>query len=350
MFQTNAPFVEPPPRTAPGSRRNDGALRLPAARQLVFPPPGHGFTPTGLNDAGDIIGNLIHPSRFTGASWSASGLFLPPHHLRNQELPTAEMAHPFAALNASGVVVGTRGESAKSLFAWASHRGDFGAEFWPHHLSFAQDVNASGDVVGKMMINADPVLVSRAFLISASGTPRYFDPPEGGLTDAIAINDSGTVLFAVTPLSTRTASQRAWLWHGEEFIPLSLPPRCSSRAIALNEANQVVGFIETEFGLRRPVLWTEGRPLDLNTRESQDFCPTCITDDGIVGGTALDSHARRSACIWTSGKGLQFLEDLQPASKAQPLDTVVAINAGHQILASRHTGHQSVGLLLDPQG
>lgn len=318
------------------------------ARQLMFPPPGHGFVPTALNDAGDVIGNLIHPSRFPGASWTASGLFLPPHHFRNHQLPSAAMAHPFAALTQHGVVVGTQGRSAQQLFAWASHRGDFGREFWPANLSFAQDVNTPGTVVGKMMINADPVLVARAFLLPPEGPPRYFDAPEGGLTDAVAINDGGMVLFNVTALSTRQARHRAWLWQAEEFIPLSVPPRCSSRAVALNEAHQVVGFIETEFGLQRPVWWSEGRPLDLNTKESQDFRPSCISHHGMVGGSALNIHAERAACIWTADHGLQFLDDLQPRATAVRLDEVVAINAKHQILASRHSGHQAVGFLLEP--
>lgn len=348
MFQTSASFVEPPPPTSPGIRSTRPGPVYQTARQLVFPPRGHGFSPTDLNDSGDIIGNLIHPSRFEGAPWMASGLFLPPHHFRNQQLPTAENALPFGALNSTGVVVGTRGRSPKTLFAWASHRGDFGRDYWPANLSFAQDVNTGGDVVGKMMINADPVLVTRAYLLPAAGRPRYFDAPEGGLTDAIAINDNGMVLFNVTALSTRHTLQRAWLWQAEEFIPLAVPPRCSSQAIALNDAGQVVGCIETEFGLRRPVVWIDGEPRDLNTKDSQDFRPRCISRHGLIGGSALNIHAERAACIWSEAHGLRFLEDLQPRATAQPVDDVVAINSTHQILASHQTGHHSVGWLLDP--
>lgn len=321
MLHPTAPLAHPASRTHALPRH----LHLPlaadytTARQLVFPPPGHGFLPTGINDRGDIIGNLIHPKRFEGASWTAAGLYLPPHHYRNTGMTEAEMAHPFAALSSTGLVAGTCGPSAKRLSAWASHRPTFGQDYWPQNLSFAQGVNARGQVVGKMLLNADPILVSRAFLIGPDGPPRYFDAPEGGLTDAIAINDRGTVLFNVTALSTRTALQRAWLWRDETFIPLQAPPRCSSEAIALNASDQTVGFIETEFGRRRPVLWTDGQPLDLNTRDAQDFRPTCISDHGVIGGSALNSHADRAACIWTAGRGLQFLQDLQPrASGGNP--------------------------------
>ena len=349
LLETNTPFIDSAHPIPLPSDRDTSALHFNPARQLVFPPPAHGFLPTGLNDSGDTIGNLIHPTRFEGASWTASGLYLPPHHFRNSELPEAEMAHPFAALSSSGLVVGTRGRSAKRLAAWASHLANFGEKYWPDNLSFAQDVNTQGDTVGKMLLNANPVLVSRAFLIQPDRPPRYFDAPEGGLTDAISINDRGSVLFNVTALSTRVAVQRAWLWRGEEFIPLQVPSRCASNAVALNASDQVVGFIETEFGRRRPVLWTEGRPIDLNTKDAQDFRPTCLSGDGIVGGSALNIRAERSACIWSAEYGLQFLQDLQPRSTAEPLHNVVTINSAHQILACRIDGQQSIGFRLDPQ-
>jgi hypothetical protein len=348
---TTANLLESAPPMRPVQSRGDArkpALHPCKVRQLVFPPSGHGYHPTGLNAQGDVIGNIVNPIRFPGAKWTATGLYLPPHHFRNRTLPSAQMHYPFAGLNDEGIVVGTEGSTPETLGAWASHLGSFGRQFWPDHLSHAQDVNRRGDIVGKTLLAADPVLVARAFLMRAGENPRYFIPPEGGLSDAIAVNDQGAVLFNITALSTRSPQKRAWLWQDEEFLPLPLPPRCASTAVALNQCNDVVGFIENEFGLRRPVLWTEGRPQDLETLEAQDFRPACINNAQVIGGSALNAFAQRAACIWTQQQGLRFLPPPSDSAHETALHDVVAINDRGQILATQVRDKQSLGFLLEP--
>lgn len=346
MLNSQAPFVDP--ASSPVEASASSLPQQYETRQLVFPPQDHGYRPTGLNDAGHVIGNIIHPVRFPGDHWKATGLYLPPHHFRNQTLPSAEMACPFMAINEEGLVVGTQGSNTDELGAWASHLGAFGRQYWPEHLSHAQDVNALGEVVGKTLLAADPVLVARAFFVRPGAEPRYFVPPEGGLTDAIALNDASTILFNVTALSTRSPLRRAWLWQEEEFVVLRVPPRCASVGIALNERDDVVGMVETEFGLRRPVIWINGEPQDLDTTEAQDFRPTCLNNDRLIGGSALNAFAQRAACIWSPQEGLRFLDQLQSPPNSQPLKDVVAINQANQILATQVVENQPLGFLLDP--
>lgn len=347
MLHSQAPFVGS--FSDESTRASSPQPTSLIARQLVFPPKDHGYRPTGLTESGDVVGNIINPVRFPGDAWTATGLYLPPRHFRNQTLPSAEMACPFAATSDSGLVVGTEGQSTNRLGAWASHLGAFGRQFWPDHPSHAQDVNRQGEIVGKTLLTADPVLVARAFLLCPGDEPRYFVPPEGGLSDAIALNDSGTILFNVNALSTRSPLRRAWLWQDDEFVPLQVPPRCASVGVALNAHDQVVGFIETEFGLRRPVLWGDEQPEDLNTTEAQDFRPTCLNNRGVIGGSALNASAKRAACLWTAEAGLQFLADLQGPESPQPLADVVAVNDRGQVLATQVIHNQPLGFLLDPQ-
>lgn len=317
-------------------------------REPVVPPDGHGFRPAALNAQGDLIGNFIEPLRFEGASWNATGHALSAGPAVEGGPFHAERALPFQAISSNGLIAGTIGAPAAQRGAWASHIGPFGRLYWPDTLSFAQGVNAAGVVIGKTLLTANPVLVARAFLMRPGERPQYFNPPDGGLTDAIALNDEGGVLFNVTALSTRAPIGRAWLWQNDTFIPLELPPRCASTAIALNAHHHAVGLIETEFGLRRPTLWIDGHPQDLETTMAEDFVPTCLNDHLVIGGSALNRQAQRAACVWTASHGLQFLDELTPDPTAAALREVVALNNSGQILATLTESNRAHGFVLEP--
>lgn len=262
--------------------------------------------------------------------------------------PTAERTLPYAALSSNGLIAGTTGESASRGGAWASHLGAFGRTFWPDNLSFGQDVNAAGTVVGKVLLTANPVLVARAFLVRPGEQPQHFLPPDGGLPDAVAINDEGAVLLNVTPLATKASTTRAWLWHAHDYMPLEIPACSVSTACDLNRNHQVVGFVEDEFGLRRPTLWTDGRPQDLETTMAEDFVPTCLNDELIIGGSALNRHAQRAACIWSPNQGLTFLANRVENAPSAPFEKVSGLNNVGQILADLTQANQPRGFLLSP--
>ncbi|MDB4473755.1 hypothetical protein N9023_02015 [Opitutaceae bacterium] len=317
-------------------------------RELAPPHPGYGFRPTAINEQGQIIGNRIDPLRFEGASVSATGQILPEITLTNDAPTRAERALPYAALSSNGLVAGTVGTPAGLRGAWASHLGAFGRELWPDNLSFAQGINAAGTVVGKMLLTATPLLVARAFLVTADGQPTHFAPPDGGLPDAIDINDAGTVLLNVTPLSIGAESPRAWLWREGNFIALPVPFGATSTAIALNGKGHVVGYIENEFGVRRPTLWIDQEPLDLETTMTADFIPTCINDDLMIGGSAINLCNQRRACVWSPREGLQFLQEHETARRETQLETVVDLTDSGRALAMLTVDNQPRGFLLEP--
>lgn len=317
-------------------------------RELAPPQPGYGFQPTAINEQGQVIGNRIDPLRFEGASVTATGQILPEITLTDDAPPVAERALPYAALSSNGLVAGTVGAPAGLRGAWASHLGAFGRELWPDNLSFAQGINAAGTVVGKILLTVTPLLVARAFLVTADGQPTHFAPPEGGLPDAVDINDSGAVLLNVTPLSIGGESPRAWLWREGNFIALPVPFGATSTAIGLNGKGHVVGYIENEFGVRRPTLWIDQEPLDLETTMTADFIPTCINNELMVGGSAINPYNQRRACIWSPRDGLQFLQAHDDAIQEPPLKTVVDLTDSGRVLALLTVDNQPHGFLLEP--
>jgi hypothetical protein len=317
--------------------------------ELVQPAPGHCFRPTALNDRGFAIGNLIKPRRFEGASWSAAGLCFPPLPDKPLGEICAENAWPFSAVSSTGLIAGTVGASDDTRRAWASHRGDFGQRFWPNALSFAQGVNAAGTVVGKTLIASDPVLISRGFVLQEAGRPQFFHAPDGGFTDAIAVNDRGTVLLNITGLASRAPRLSSWIWSADAYTPLETPSDCASCGVAMTSDDTVLGFVEPRSGPRYVVLWVNQRLTALNLSTDRKFRPRGLNDQLVAAGSALSPSGERLACRWSFGRGLEFLRDLCPEPPKVTFTDATAINQAGQILCIGRRGAQDSGFLLNPQ-
>ncbi len=346
MLSSQAPFV------GTETHRPDSTPPAPASyrpESLFSPPADHGFRPTALNDRGDIIGNLVRPPRFEAGAWVASGVHLPAAHSPQLGGHQAENGWPYHALSSSGLIAGTRGTPARARRAWASHLGDFGETYWPGSVSIAQGVNAAGIVVGKTLLPIEPVLISRAFIIGPTGRPRFLNAPEGGMTNAVALNDAGTVLVNVSSLSPADSAHRAWLWHDQVWEPLETPADCSSVGTALSADGIVAGLIQTAGGLECAALWIGGRLVDLGTPFALNFRPLAGHDARLLVGTAVRADGRSAAVRWTPREGVQFLDDLlAPGSASPPLASAVDLNGRGQIIATSHHGAGSGGFLLQP--
>ncbi len=346
MINSLSPFAV---RTQEAPPRRPVPTLLPdhyEVTRLAEPAPGHGFNPTAVNDDGKIIGNMVKPRRFEGASWSAAGVCIPPLPRSSEQPIWAENAWPFSALSSSGLVAGTVSADVTTRRAWASHRGEFGQEFWPNALSFAQGINASGTVVGKTLITAEPLLISRAFRLTSEGRPKFFHAPEGGFTDAVAINDEGTVLLNVTGLSVNSPRLSAWTWDNDSYVPLETPMQHASLGVALTSDGSVLGYVEPKKGPRSVVLWVRGMMTDLNIPIFRKFRPHAINNDLVAVGSALTNTGQRSACRWSFGRGLEFLETLASSDSQSVFTDAVAINQHGQILvATRDGSHENAGLL-----
>ncbi len=345
MLNTQAPFPSAALESPTAAATVPDTYRI---KPIFAPPDDHGYRPAALNDRGEMIGNLVRPPRFEEGSWIASGVHHPVANEATLGGHQAQNAWPYAALSSNGYIAGTHGTPAQNRRAWASHLGDFGELYWPGSVSLAQGVNAEGIVVGKTLLPVEPLLISRGFMIAPGGRPSFFNAPEGGLTDAVAINDAGTVLLNVSSLAPGNPVHRAWLWRDKTWEPLETPAHCSAFGHTLTPDGTVVGLVRTEGDIECAALWRDGRLVDLGIPFALKFRPAAARDAQLIVGTARRPDGRECAARWTPHRGVQFLDDLLVPGQALHLSSALGTNsAGAIIVASDHGAH-STGFLLTP--
>ena len=340
----------PPDSSPPFGDRSSSPPRRYRYSTLHPIPADHGFQATALNDRGDIVGNLIHPHRHEGDAWESSGFRLPKGLPAQHGDECATQHWPYHALSSNGLIAGTTGRGPQAHRAWASHLGVFGECFWPDSVSISQAVNAHGVVVGKTLLPAAPFLIFRAFVMGETGRPRFLTPPEGGMTDAVAVNDGGTVLINVTKLTRTFPRERAWIWQDDVWEPLEAPANCASVGTGLTPEGRVVGYLETEQGLICAAVWVNGRLCDLGTPLIAGFRPVAGNDLGHIVGNAVDEEEQPVACRWTPEFGLEYLRDLIAIPPTEHLVAANGINLRGQIIASTKHHHRLMGCLLEPEG
>ena len=175
-------------------------------------------------------------------------------------------------------------------------------------------------------------------------------PPEGGMTDAVAVNDGGTVLINVTKLTRTFPRERAWIWQDDVWEPLEAPANCASVGTGLTPEGRVVGYLETEQGLICAAVWVNGRLCDLGTPLIAGFRPVAGNDLGHIVGNAVDEEEQPVACRWTPEFGLEYLRDLIAIPPTEHLIAANGINLRGQIIASTKHHHRLMGCLLEPEG
>jgi hypothetical protein len=159
------------------------------------------------------------------------------------------------------------------------------------HPSSAFGLNASGDVVGTWLTGVFP---SEGFLWSA-GRLRTLS----GLFDAFDVNDrrhvAGRGMFEGT-------GARAVLWRDGRPVWLrSLAPPAGeepfSEALALNNADQVVGFARARIGVQHAVIWTPA-PVDIDPGRAD--VGSEATDINQRGEVVVD-ESFGGAYVWKAG-------------------------------------------------
>ncbi|MCF3648856.1 hypothetical protein [Synoicihabitans lomoniglobus] len=351
MLTSNAPFFAPSttavPSHPPFARTRKKSTRYRCTTPITAR-PGLNYRPSGLNDVGDVIGNLISPLRFEGATWTAEGVRRTAAGLIEPGLVSAREAMPYQAISSNGLVAGTVGHPLENRRAWASHLGNFGETFWPESVSFTQGINRDGMVVGKTLFPAAPLLIYRAFVVDASKRPRFLTLPEGGMSDAIGVNDDGVVLVNVTALSQASPRQKAWLWHDDVFIPLEAPPQCSTVATGFSPDGTVIGYRENSFGQRQAVMWVDGHLVDLGVSPAENFIPHAINDHAVIVGSIRKTGGATTAVRWTPRHGLERLADLTDSHYRGTLIDAVAINTSGHIAVVGQRGQTQEGFVLLP--
>jgi uncharacterized membrane protein len=203
-----------------------------------------------INDFGDAVGSDGSSTVTTGVFWD-NGV---PVRVGSDE---GEF-HLFPKrLNNRGTVIAISDDNYS--FVW--NGGSFGPLLPDGHISFPEDINNAGNIVGW-----DNGPTGTRALLWRDGTVEALTTPPG-MTDAQAtgIDDFDHVVgFA---LDSATGIQRAFFWrHGEmKKLPLVRTGDKKAAALAINTWDQVVGNEESAgSSLTFAVLWERGRAIDLN--------------------------------------------------------------------------------------
>lgn len=286
--------------------------------------------PRGLNAGGMVVGNAHPPSRDTRPAlpflWRDGSM---------QALPILPSESPYGyavAINASGTVCGygNTTERHQSALLWragsvrvlpslpgGSSWGAYGINdidqvagesadatgrahmvWWDeagrlHDLGLGRlaGINASGQVVG---LQSGEKGMSERAVRSVDGVLYDLGTLGGPFSAASAINSRGDV---VGWSNVAHGSAHGFLYSGRHLINLGVPPSAtSSRALALNDAGEIVGTAITASG-RRAILWQNGTMADLNDLTAH---PAGVT---LTEATAINGRGQICA-VGRSGKTL----------------------------------------------
>lgn len=255
-------------------------------------------------------------------------LQLAPHPLASDFTRARPLPFPATCRSESGrLCAGATGNLVPEQRAWASHLGAFGERLWPGSISFARGINDGGQVVGDTLIESGPFLLRRAFIVGPNGRGRFLNPPCGGTTSAMAINNAGSILLNAVALGASGDDTTAWLWHEDQYIRLPDLGGGRSWGSHLTPEGRVVGHSTTADGRVHGFLADAGEFLDFGDRPGCQCHALSANDHGITVGRIVTREGVRRAFRWTVQRGLQFLDTLTSTTPDWSLHEAVSINA-----------------------
>lgn len=221
-----------------------------------------------MND-GSIIGVVWRGTRVT-ATFALKGMFV---------FPTG--------INDAGQVVGSYGApkcgSPSTAFVWANGKmTDLGA-------FDALAVNAAGEVAGYRITEGERPNFDPLIFRPGKGASRLPTPKQFPLGIAFGISDNGRCVGIV---GDREGGTRAALWGKNSLI---LPSRFPSIAYAVNNKGQAVGIVARN-NRSEAVLWDDGREIFLNEslsggRDWDLIGALSVNERGQIAGMGLaDGH------------------------------------------------------------
>jgi len=304
---------------------------------------GSPLLPIAINDRGEICAYAsgAHPSGIVRAYKVCRGGPIP--------VGAAFGQRPVAALSNEGQVAGAAGNGPNALRAWASHLGTFGAVLWPTSVSVARGINSAGHVIGEVRFDAGHQTLSRAFLITDGHWSEYLRPPGGGLTQAVAINDRGDVLFNASALMTVRSESDAWCLTRGEYVPVAGAAPGRSTATALAPDGTAVGHTVHADGSTTGFVWRAGRAQGLGSDLTIATYPSGVNDRGTVVGRLLHANGSTEAFIWTAAQGLQPLAAFVSLPRGWHLAEANGVNANGEIIGIGTVQGRRRGFLLKPE-
>ncbi len=204
-------------------------------------------------------------------------------------------------INELGHAVGNT-QNADSRRRAFVYDGDVLTDLGPADAVFSEayGINDQGQVVGRVRHESNSPIV--AFLCDPSEGMQDLGTLGGDYSIAVGINNSGQVVGwsdlaeddeeDCEPDNILCGASHAFLWEDGTMTDLGTLGGSTSRAHAINEAGQIVGWAETEEGSMRAVLWQSGTVTDLGI----GGLARGINDSGEIVGT-----------FYSEGKGHAFL-------------------------------------------
>ncbi|MBD0345555.1 MAG: DUF3466 family protein [Coleofasciculus sp. Co-bin14] len=167
---------------------------------------------------------------------------------------------------------------------------------------------------------------------------------------ALGINDREQVVgFS----STDSGHQHAVLWQNQRVIDLgTLPGGTRSEALGINNFWKIVGWSNTSTGYKHAVFWQKRRITDLGTLNGNATIATAINNRGtVVGYSFTTSNSNHEtplhAFVWRNGI-LRNLNNLLPTNSGWELTAAYGINDRGQIVGSGKKDGQTKAFLLTP--
>lgn len=262
----------------------------PNIQFLPMPPGTSSSRAYGINDKGQIVGYYSNPGNATKGFMIDNGVFFD-----MGTLPGGNWSEAYA-VNDAGVAVGLwlnnfAGPPVQAM-TWENGVMSSLTPVLGQPKSAAYSVNSAGVITGYVSPD-NPNLDGRAFIWDGKQLTVLPPAPGANMSFGRAINGLGQVAgwgnAGCDPPDKYCLERRGFFWNGTEMVALgSLPGYPSVRAYGLNDAGQVVGYME-EFNNSRAFLWENGQLYRLN-----DLVPGF---DEINLGTGFASSVNNSGQI-----------------------------------------------------
>ena len=214
-----------------------------------------------------------------------------------------------SAISNQDEVVGAGGASSGGALAWQNGTESVLPAVAGDQACIANGVNAQGQIVGYSYTGN----VYHSILWQGGGTTQL--PGLGASTREYGINDQGVIvgsaqdsngLAVAIEIQNGIVTQLGVLPGGY----LDSPGLADSRALALNDAGQVVGLSMTQSGVQHAVLWQNGTLTDLGSIAGGGMSAAlAINQSGTIVGYAVDGHGIDQAVVWQNG-AMTVLQDL----------------------------------------
>lgn len=305
---------------------------------------GNYFNTYDLNNAGQVVGGGDAAGRDRGWLWNGGELTI--------VSPLGGGAAELAAINSAGLAVGSstiNGNLDFHAVLWdGSHMKDLGLPPGASS-SIGRAINDNGQVVVEGRFANGAV---RAYLWNGAS---FIDIGTLGapVMRATDINLAGHVTgySRATPNGVNSAV----VWNGSTLIDLGslVPDRRSSNAEAINNAGQVAGWAQVDWGYSQAFLWEGSTAINLGTLGGLIAAAYDVNNRGqVVGFSNTVSLGASHAFLWDRAQGgMLDLNSYLESPGDWLIEQAFQINDAGQIVARGEnlvTGEYYENLLLTP--